>query len=922
MTSRRASQLVFATLVAYLVCHAVASAYVMGALWDWRVFYGSWYDHAWQLELAYSARLGEWSGRDLHYPRGPLWQAVAWLASRPWAPFDGARTLAGIHLGFHLLAIGAVVTIVLRRVEGGWRRCLVLLVVGSVSYAVGVPTFRALLSAALVLVYIAPDEQRPSWRRAASCAALLAAAMLVSFDRFGLGGLSLSAMVVAELALTRMGGGRIRAPLQRALFTSASLLAVLLLLSLLAWVLGADPFVYAVEQRRLASAYATGMRTTWHVGVPPANVLAFFLLAASLIVVGARAGWSRVSLVWVAGALPPALFGVVTSDQGHVFMALLPLIIVLTLVAARSANTPWLRLSEGVLGATALLGWLGTYPESFSPHPRAFVDAHAALVGDKRPDRAFRSDHGRAVAWARAVREREEPRCMSIAPSLGVVHAMAEIPGPTQLRLRWNEMQQAELAQAIREADCPIHLHRFISFDDIGGSWFLGPDFLTVAERYRFDERVDMGVVAMRRRDAPSPPTVRALARRDAELHTVSLPGELEVPLEGAITGEEVLRLGYTLEVPAWRAQLGGAPWVEWRFEANGAPLGDWEPLHHVHVGDGEVLLAPDPEAVEHRWILERSVRAPRSADRLRLRFKPRGRLSASRTRFAVRSLEVLEPPPVTRATESLACREHVDLLDEMRRGRSFARMTSPRPSERHFNLEPNPHPVPLAEVFFRVRPCSEACFRARLGVAADPSVSDGVEFEIHAIRGRDRALLYQAHVPAGSAEVAVEVPLEQWPELPQFLRIGTRTGEGEASDYAFVAQPTVESCSARAWLSDALARGDVRVEDGGARVEGRDVLLAPGETRVSYPLYVVDPTCFGTGASADAVARARVTVLVEVDGLEQVLHRYDGPLGPEPIPLIDGLHDWVEREATLIIESRADQPVRLWGPHIYRCSE
>lgn len=923
MTSERAGRLLFALVALYLVVHAATAAYVLGALWDWRAFEGAWFDHAWELELVYQARLGHWSGRDFHYPRGPLWQAIAWLAGRPWAAFEGPRTLAGIDLAFHLLAIGTLVGIVLRRVRGAWRQLVILCALGSVSYAVGVPTFRALLSVLLVLLYVTPEDEEPSWGGAARCAGVLGLSLLVSFDRFGLGALSLLAMAVVELGLARARREALGPALRRAWMTAAAVIAMLAVLSLVGWALGADPVAFVVEQRRIASGYATGMRSEWHVGVPPINVLAFFVAAGALLLVGARARWSRGSLTWIAGALPFALFGVVTSDQGHVFMALLPLIVVLTLVAARAGTESWLRLGSGVLAATALLGWLGTYPESFSPHPRAFADALEVLSGDKRPDRGFRSDHGRAVAWARSLRGPERPACMSVSPSLGVVHAMAQIPGPTQLGLRWNESLQARLARSIREADCPIHLHSFISFDDIGGSWFLGADFLAVAERYRFDERVGVGVIAMRRRESPAPPAVALVdASGEGRSRRVTLPGELVYPFDRAMTPEQIVRVSYRLETPAWRAQLGGAPWVEWRFEHDGEALGEWETLHHLHAGDGEVLLALDPESVEHRWILERPLGREIEADALRLRFRRRGVLTDEQIGFALRELAILSPPPMTRPPEPAGCRAEVDLLQEMRAGRSFARMTSPRPSERHFNIEPNPHPVPLAEVFFRVRPCADSCFRARLGVAADPGVSDGARFEIHLIRGGDRARLYDAQVPAGGREVGVELPLDLWPDRPQLIRVGTRTGEGEANDYAFVAQPTIGPCSARTMLATALARDEAEVEEGEVRVDGRDLVLGPGVARVAHPLHVIDSTCLGLGASAEQATDARVSVWLRVDDLDQVLRRHRGTLTPTPIPLVDGLHDWVEREATLVLEVESERPVRLWGPNLYRCGE
>lgn len=143
-----------------------------------------------------------------------------------------------------------------------------------------------------------------------------------------------------------------------------------------------------------------------------------------------------------------------------------------------------------------------------------------------------------------------------------------------------------------------------------------------------------------------------------------------------------------------------------------------------------------------------------------------------------------------------------------------------------------------------------------------------------------------------------IEIPIHLWPGRPQLLRIGTRPRASEASDYAFVSAPRVAPCSARAWLA----------ED-----EGDVVVPAEGAT-LRRSFHVIPSTCFAAGA--ESTPPARMSVRVAVDGLEHVLHE-----GPATGGFAVGLHDWTDRDVTLIVEVEPSAgPVRLIGPHIYGC--
>ncbi|MCZ7686066.1 MAG: hypothetical protein M5U28_47825 [Sandaracinaceae bacterium] len=277
-----------------------------------------------------------------------------------------------------------------------------------------------------------------------------------------------------------------------------------------------------------------------------------------------------------------------------------------------------------------------------------------------------------------------------------------------------------------------------------------------------------------------------------------------------------------------------GLPFGEWRFEHRGRPVGEWRTLHHLRAGAGSLYLAPDPEALEWRWMAGTRIDREVVADALRIRLVPRGALSPAAARLTVRSIERIDPPGDPPAPPASWCEREIDLLERVHQGRVFARNVAPRPSVVHFHLDPLPPGAGLAEVHFPVRPCDEACFFASLGVDAPPSESDGVVFEVHLIHGAERPLLREIEVLPGG-EVPIEIPIHLWPGRPQLLRIGTRPRASEAGDYAFVSAPRVAPCSARAWLA----------ED-----EGDLVVPAEGAT-LRRSFHVIPSTCFAAGAES-----------------------------------------------------------------------
>ena len=923
----RAVRVMMLASLAYLVVYALTSSWVLASLFDYRAFQNAWYDHAWELELVYEARLGEWSGRDLHYPRGPLWQGLAWLAAASGGDYTAAGTLARIDALFHLLAIAVVLFIAVRRVKGDGRRVALLWFFAAISWGAGVPTFRALLTALLVLLYLPPAEaeDEPAWRRPAMVAGLLAASLMISFDRFGLGALCLAAMAVTDAVHRRLAGDAPREAVTRALRTAVAIAVALLALALIGLALGASPVEYVAGQRALVASYATGMRTPWHVAVPPANIVALLLIGATLVGLGLRLRWDRRLVVWIAGSLPATLFGAVTADAGHMLMAILPLTYVLGIAAAEPRGAPTLRTASGVLAAIVVLGWLGTYPNAISVNPDVFRMALDVRRGELAPVPEFRSDHARAVGYARHLAATEHPRCMAAWPSLTVAHALAEIPGPTQLALRWNDAQQERLARDIAEADCPVYLHDMLSFDDIGGSWFLGPDFVAIVERYEKDRFLGPGIVVMRRRGEVLELPRRALGS-DAVggVQLVQVPGEIRVPLERPVPGDRVIRMEYRMELASWRAQLGGVPFAEWRFEREGEPHGEWQPLHHLRANEvSTVFLSPDPEAVERGWIAGERLTRERVADALRIRFTGQGRFSPDRVELALRSLTEIEGPPIPEP-EPRACVREEDLLAAMHEGGAYSRMNAARPSVVHFHLDPSPHPFPLAEVFWPVRPCADTCFYAMAGVDADADAGDGIELEVHLIHAEHRDAARPPRDPGGprrDVDRAARRPLARRALVAPDRRADAR-GRGERLRHH-------RGAAARALHRPALARRGAR-RGGGRRARGRGAGGGQGQSSsragaatLRYPLRVIEQTCLGLGVGVEVPRTVRIASRLRTDDDVHPLTDAERIVPAAGLPILIELVEHAGTVGTLELEVRGLDgagAVRLGGPHLYDC--
>ncbi|MCZ7680623.1 MAG: hypothetical protein M5U28_18390 [Sandaracinaceae bacterium] len=832
-SSRRATSrlptVALAAAVSYFVLCAAATALVQGLLWDLRAYHRDPIDSTWRVELAWRAWHGEWAGIDFHYPRGPLWQVFGWTAATladgevPW-------TLALLGLGFHLATLGVLLALVLRAVPHPWWRVAAFVACALLSNTSGIETFRGALPL-LVLFALVPrelgadPEPRP-WRGALAAGAVTALATLVSFDRlYAIGVCTMAALGFELLARLRHGLAPRHAVL-RALRYGAACAACFAVTLLLLGVLGGDPVEAIEAQRSIGASYASNMSTEWRVDVPRANVTGLFagcLALAAGTLLAPRGGRGMAAGVWLTGALPAVTFAFMRADEGHMIISMTPALVVLFFVAAgASAGAPMLaRWSAGVLATMAVVGWFGTYPGNMAGHPGALADATLALRGEKGPDHAFRTDVRYATEWAAAELARTDG-CLAVSAPITILHPLLDARGPTELGLRWDETIQRALAERLERARCPIFVYAVVNYDESGESWPFGPDFVTVARTYRPVRQLGPATLGMRRRSSPRAVTREPMAEPDATARTVGVPGELRVPLTGAVRGTDLVELELSLDFPRWRALAGGAPLVEWRFENEGEGVSPWRQLFHLGVGEPvRTQVSVDPEAAEWFWIASHEPSIERAADALALRVSPRGVASPAEVSLRVHGVTRLsiEPDPVPPPTR---CDSSIDLLERVHRSQgALVRHASPDPGPYHFNLDPSPPNARLAEVLFPMVPCEDGCLSAKFSVQADPSESDGAVAEVHVLDYPARSLLRQLHVPPGGEEHPLEVWLGAWAGRRVFLRIGTLAGGSHGNDYVKVVVPRVGPCSARGELAEALLAERATAVRGAPEVRG-----------------------------------------------------------------------------------------------------
>ncbi|MEC7525716.1 MAG: hypothetical protein VYE22_37885 [Myxococcota bacterium] len=917
---------------AYLVAQTVATAYTQAALWDFEALQEDLYDQAWRLELALRASHGEWSGRDFDYPRGPLWQGVAYLASllsSGWA----AGTLAWIYLLFHAASLAIAATATLRFVPSGWARVGALAALATLTNGSGPATFRAVLSLGIVLAYAPPesavrDAPRRRWVFAGVAAAATLGALLLSFDRASVAALSFAGVFVVEVIVrARHRDEPLEAVRRPARFVVCLAVGAALVIAVGAW-LGFHPLDYLEGQRRLASAYAANMVSSWEVDVPPSNVIALVVAGGALIAPSiTRAGSAdRSAAVWLGGALPAAAFGLIRSDAGHVFMAILPALGVLVLVAAGAGQgRSWTRLGAGVVAAAAMLGWFGTYPAAFSQSPTVFADAFRVATGLKRADRGFSTDHRVAARWAWGERRRGA-RCVGMSPHLTVAHALSGLRGPTELAMRWTPDMQAELARDVERWDCERFLYYAGTIDEPGESWFFGEDFVALAEQHRARRRLGFALFELERRGSREQARRAPIDVPEPQATELTLPADLVLPLSPPVSGEELVRLAYVLDFPRWRTFAGGQPRIDYRFETGGAPVTGWKQMHHMEVGRPSVVfLSPDPDTAELRWIagIPRAGE-PRRASSLRLRVTGPGVFAPDAVSLEVRSLERLSPPAAPRDDDE-PCHAYRRLVDQLRSSAAWPRQLSPDADDSQLHLRPRPPGQPLGELLFPLRPCSGTCFMAEFEEGAPPgdAAAPTMDVEVHAIEGAARARLGLTTVPRDGSRSALELSLERWRGRPILLRVGVLGSAGvDPAREVLLIEPRLERCTARRSLPEGIASGRVTLS-GAARASSETIEVGWRGGTLRRAFHVAPNTCATLGARAPRSSPRVVMVRVAEGGQEQVLH--EGEIaGGDTWRSELGLHDWTGRRVELVVDlpaaATSGEPAEVLTLALHEC--
>ena len=437
----------------------------------------------------------------------------------------------------------------------------------------------------------------------------------------------------------------------------------------------------------------------------------------------------------------------------------------------------------------------------------------------------------------------------------------------------------------------------------------MGEDLFVISELYEVERRLGPATFAMRLRQAPLPPKRQSLPRVGmGRPTTITVPGELVLPLGRELSGPDFLWLDHSFEIPELARMLGASPEIFYRFERDGKAVSAEVPWTDVAINTrAKATLAVDPIDAEWRWIVARARKMPARADSVRLRFAPRGRLSPSEIEFVVHAAEAWSPRTEVVAPRKAHCTPKADLLESVQSGVAMPRGVALRPTEQRFLLHPTPKPEQPAEVYFPVRPCGSTCLYMELGIEMPKGSGDGALAEVHVHDADQRPVIFRQVVLPGEQAHKVELPLDSWKDRDVLLRFGSETRDSLANDFLFVGKPRLNRCSNRAVIAEKLRRQLVRVPKGWARPEGPSHVAMAPKAALSYPFYVSADTCVRTRPKLEGSesTELELAVWVEVDGRRHRLYREKLSASQEPPDLIFSLHDWFRRHLALRLETR-----------------
>ncbi len=879
----RGPQVATAVVVAYLFLAWLSTRYVRVATWDMRALESHLIDYAWQLELAFRAHNGEWSGRDFHFPMGPGFQLIAYLGSLP-GPFEAGAALAGLEAAFRLLSTLLSAAIAWRFVRPGYLRLFTFFVLATLAYGAGVASFRSMVSVATVLAY-APREDPDETARypAALITSLLCLfGLALSPDRLVFALAAIAVVSLVEFAARRRRRQSLAPAWTRLLRFAGTFAVVSAIACVLALLVGASPVTYVKRQIVLATAYGANLSLPWDPDVVSRQGIAFLLVSSVALglwwMLKRDTAWFKAC--WLLGAMPFAAFVLLQTDAGHVYVSLLPLLVMLLLVATSGTTLDAhpQRVGAGLLVTFFVLSWFGRRPEQMWTHPRVIAEAQSVRHGERKADLNYQTDVSAATRWLRAKVAAEDPHCIGARAGLTVVHPLLRRGGPTQMALRWNATLQSELAASLRAARCPVFVYELYSFDIPQSAWFLGEDFFALAELYQAEQRLGPALVGLRLRETPSGAHVQALALPpNASRSALPLPSQLEIPLSQEVDGRHPLQLDYTLHLARWRSVAGGTPLVKWRFLKAGKPLADFQYLFHLGAGQRtRSYLSPEPEVTERRWLAGEDMQPTHSADTLELRVEPRGMVSPSHVELSVHGLSVLIPQQPPTPQPEQVCNGEQSLLASLRAGEAFPRHVSPRSDAHSFQLHPNGKLDRAAEVFFPVTPCESSCFYAEVGIDDSPQPGDGATVETHVIDRGARPLLSKHWLKKGERR-QIEIPLAAFAGREVLLRVGSHGQESPAGDFLWLSGPQIMHCSARANISKSIALHRAQATWGLIQARDSHVLTDRRGAEIQIPVRVIDDTCasveFALSKEHEAEGGMDVFLDVVVDGLR---HRLD----------------------------------------------
>lgn len=759
----------------YFLAAAYASFEVSRLYFGFRLLETNLTDFSWQLELPWRASLGQWSGRDFQFPMGPAWQLLGYGA---WRAFGGVvGVIGGLELfasGLALLAVGLLFRT--SSASLAWR-----VVLGSVALiwtsAAGVASIRGLASLGCVLAYAGIRTDGPlsqvvkrSWLAASLC--ILAG--LLSVDRVMLALASIVGMLVWESVALRFRRQSAAPPLRRLKGFGIALLVALLLAALAAVALGANPVRWLATQTTFGRSYAVNLGYAAK-GALPGICVVVVAAALFLLVHAAAADRGRApsqSGLWLSGALPVAAFAVIQPDPGHLALGLLPTVVLMLSWGAQVGENGFHRAFSIFVGTTLVAGWFVARPASWFS-PQVFSDYAWARAGHGA-DPKFDTDLARITQYART---QSDAPCIGLPARMTAAHALANVTGPTSLALRWNAQLQRKLARDIRAARCPRFVRQIASFDHPGTSWYLGEDFLTVAELYAFERHLGPATVAMALRSAPALPRSAAMASPALDApHELSTDGTARVPFDEAVQSGDIVRVEYTLSSGALRARLGFAPGLMYRFEDDSGPLSEYTYLYDMSVNERSVAyLAPDAEFTERLWMIGDTGGARRQATALSFALTPRGAFSDPKAQLRVHALTRLsrsqEPPLQASDADAESCAA-VPV--------PIARGTVLRPTDGGTLFRPGKPGEAPAEAYFELSGCHNRCFVAELSAKARFVSSLPLRVETHRISGVERARFFDEVLSPAEPPRPLWVPLTGKHE---WLRIAPAPGATRHTD-------------------------------------------------------------------------------------------------------------------------------------------